>query len=81
MVSHPIFFKLDPELRRRGISDENIEFIHSQIKQHKEDENLLWLDNDFDNLLNSKGLMNIFHEACSAIGINWTHTNNPPQDN
>lgn len=78
MNDHPVLLRIDEELRRRGVSAEDIEFIHSLVLLHRQDEDCLVLENDFDRRLKERGLMDIFHEASRDTGVNWHHSICPP---
>ncbi|HEY9542444.1 hypothetical protein [Prevotella sp.] len=59
-------------------SQENAEFILSQIKSDERDENLKIMDNGVYDLLKERGLSDVFKEAYTELGIKWNHDNEPP---
>lgn len=65
----------ESELRAKGVSNEDIQFILNLITEWDEDENLCRMDNDYWKKLEERGLLEIFEEISEEQGIKWTHSN------
>ena len=65
----------ESELRAKGVSNEDIQFILNLITEWDEDENLCRMDNDYWKKLEERGLLEIFEEISEVQGIKWTHSN------
>lgn len=65
------------ELERRGISQEDIDFVLSLISESELDPNLNRMPNDYWQQLESKGLLEVFEEINRENHIEWYHSNEP----
>ena len=63
------------ELYVRDVSQTNIDFILSLIRESPSDENLSIMNNDYWEKLQERDLLDVFEEINKAKGIVWSHSN------
>ncbi len=78
-----MYIKDVPELKKKlsqnGVSSTNIEFIMSQLKDSKLDEDFKILHNDAYQLFVERDIWDAFEKSLHDLGIVLTHTNEPEQ--
>ena len=57
------------------MSKEDVEFIMDIIKEHKDDSNLLYMENDAYQRMKEHGIEKQFNDVCNKLKIQWTHYN------
>lgn len=63
------------ELAKKGVSQNDIDFVISIIKESDLDENLNRMNNDYWMKLQERGLLDVFEEVSKENNIVWTHSN------
>ena len=59
------------------LSNDDVEFIKSLIKEGKLDSNLKIMENSCYNKMSNSGIWDTFEKASREVGIEWQHTNEP----
>lgn len=65
------------ELERRGISQEDIDFVLSLISESELDPYLNRMSNDYWQQLENRGLLEVFEEVNRENNFEWYHSNEP----
>lgn len=63
------------ELYIRGVTQTDIQFVLSLIRESKLDENQSIMDNDYWESLKERNLLDVFEAINKANGIVWSHSN------
>lgn len=59
------------------LSNDDVEFIKSLIKEGKLDSNLKIMENSCYNQMSNRGIWDTFEKASHEVGIEWRHSNEP----
>ena len=68
---------LRTKLVEKRVSEQDIAYILEQIHHSELDENLIIMNNNVYQLLNVRGLKEVFEESCNELGFNFNHCNEP----
>lgn len=67
----------EKELSVREVSQVDIEFVLSLIRESRLDENQCIMDNDYWERLKERNLLDVFEEINKAYSIVWSHSIEP----
>lgn len=67
----------EKELRKRGVSNDDIQFVLSLIRESRLDEDQSIMDNDYWKRLQERNLLDVFEEINKKHNIEWLHLNEP----
>lgn len=69
--------ELRTKLVEKHVSEQDIAFVMEQIHHGELDENLIIMYNDVYQLLEQRGVKDVFEEACRELGFDFYHSNEP----
>ena len=77
MVINDFYCILDSALREEGLTQEDIDFVHTLIKEDSRDSNLKRMDIRAFIKLEDRGIEMAFRRACKKKNIEWDHNIDP----